>query len=293
MKRFSAALIWGVFLLVVGLFLQLKALNLFGAWGDLVWGALFAAAGLGFVIWFAFDLSRWWRVIPGFTLLAVGALLMLQSQKIHMEAWSSPLVLLGVALGFWAVLLTRREQWWAVIPAGMLTVIAVLLRFWSSLEDSSRLAVLFGGIGLVFLLLYAIRFGQQDTRWAAIPAGALLLLGLVTAMQTLLLPELVGRWWPILLVVAGVGLIALSLGLRAAPRVKVPRVKAPPAPEPDFEAIQPAPGASVTEQLPPASEPIRPAVPAEPIDIYELIKQQPQGSPPAAPPEAEQPLPGG
>lgn len=286
MKRFSAALIWGIFLLVAGLFLQLKGLGVFGAWGQLIWGALFAAAGIGFVIWFALDLARWWRAIPGFTLLGIGALLILQSRGLQMEAWSSPLALFGMALGFWAVLLARREHWWAVIPAGTLTVISILLRFWSELAESSRLAVLFGGIGLVFVLLYAIRFGQQDTRWAAIPAGALLLLSLVTVMQTLRLPALVADWWPLLLVVAGAGLIALALGLAAAPRKQTA-----PSPAPDFEAAPPAPGASVTETLPPASEPLhRPAAPPapaapqeKPIDIYELIKQQP----PAAPPEPE------
>ncbi len=291
MKRLSAALIWGIFLLVAGLFLQLKGLGLFGAWGDLIWGALFAAAGIGFLVWLVIDLARWWRAIPGFTLLGVGVLLILQSQGLQMEAWSSPLVLFGMALGFWAVLLIRREHWWAVIPAGILTVLSILLRFWADLPDSSRLAVLFGGIGLVFVLLYAIRFGQQDTRWAAIPAGALLLLGLVTVMQTLSLPTVVVNWWPILLVVAGVGVIVVALGLRATPREQ-----APPAPAPDFGSIPPAPGASVTEKLPPASEPVRPAVqpaplpaaaPEKPVDIYDLIKQQPQEPPPATPSEAK------
>ena len=193
-------------------------------------------------------------------------------------------MLFGMALGFWAVLLARREHWWAVIPAGMLTVISVLLRFWTSLPDSGRLAVLFGGIGLVFVLLYAIRFDQHDTRWAAIPAGALLLLGLVTVMQTLPLPALVADWWPLLLVAAGVVLLVVAFGRARR------RARHAPRPAPDFEALPPAPGASVTETLPPASEPVRPtaqpapaATPEKPVDIYELIKQQP----PVAPPEPE------
>lgn len=269
MKRFSAALVWGLFLLVAGLFLQLKSLGVFGIWGDLIWGALFAAAGVGFLAWFVFDLERWWRALPGFTLLGIGALLVLQSQGIHLLAWSSPLVLFGMALGFWAVLLVRREHWWAVIPAGMLTVIGILLGFWTDLSDSGRLAVLFSGIGMVFLLLYAIRFGQRDTRWAVIPAGALLLLGLVTLMQTVLLPPVIAGWWPILLLVAGVALLVIAFSRRApAP------AQAPAAPAPDFEALPPAPGASVTEKLPPAGEPVRSA-PEKPVDIYDLIKQQP------------------
>lgn len=277
MKRSLRILIWGIFLLVAGLFLQLKGLGVFGPWGDLIWGALFAAVGLGFVVWFVFDLGRWWRAIPGFTLLSIGVLLILQSQRFDLATWDSPLVLLGMALGFWAVLLVRREHWWAVLPAGMLTVIGILLGFWAELSAGGRLAVLFGGIGLVFVLLYLIRFGQHDTRWAAIPAGALLLLGLVTLMQTAVLPPLIVAWWPILLVVAGVALVVLALGLRAGSAAKEPVT-----PEPDFEALPPAPGAERIEKLPEAVEPPAPASqpavtpPSEaPVDIYELIKQQP------------------
>lgn len=286
MKRFREALTWAGALLAAGLFLLLKNLGIFREWGDLIWGALFAAVGLGFLIWFVVDLQRWWRAIPGFTLLGIGGWIILQWRNIALGEWSGALVLFTIALGFWAVLLIRGEHWWAVIPAGVLTVLGFLFGLWSRLTDLGRMTVLVVGIGLVFALLYVIRFGQRDTRWAAVPAAALLLLGLVTLMQALNLPPVVANWWPFLLVVAGLGIGIGVLGLRGATQPAAPVT-------PDLDVPIPAPGASRTDALPeaPAPQPAPPVVPAPaapvapvepapaPIDIYDLIKQQPESAP--------------
>ncbi len=291
MKRFTEAYIWAGVLLALGIFLLLKNLMVFGRWGDLAWGALYLAVGLGFLVWFAFDLQRWWRVLPAFTLLGSGAWVILRWQGLALGEWEGALVLFGMALGFWAVLLIRSEQWWAVIPAGALTVLGILFGFWSRLTELGRLAVLVTGIGLVFALLYVIRFGQKDTRWAAVPAGALILLGLVILMGSLNLPQVLAIWWPLLLSVAGIGIGAVTLGLQSAARSARPAVSPPPI----YAEPSPAPGASVVQDLPEApvlpqpSAPTRPVeTPATPspageVDIYELIKQQPQGDVPEPP----------
>ncbi len=291
MKRFREALAWAGALLVIGIFLLLKNLGIFGKWGDLIWGALFAAVGLGFLIWFVVNLERWWRAIPGFTLLGIGAWLILQWRNVALGEWNGTLVLFAMALGFWAVALVRGEHWWAVIPAGVLTVLGGLFRFWSQLTDLGRMTMLVAGIGLVFALLYLIRFGQRDTRWAGVPAAALLLLGLVTLMQALNLPEAIATWWPILLVVAGIGIGVGVLGLRGA------RQPAAPAAPGGDDLPVPAPGASVTGTLPdapvlptPRSTPREtPAPQAAPVDIYEMIKQQPPAAPSPAAPVGEPP----
>ncbi len=307
MKRFREALAWAGALLLVGVFLLLKNLDIFGKWGDLIWGALFVAVGLGFLIWFVVDLQRWWRAIPGFTLLGIGAWIILQWRNIALAEWSGALVLFAMALGFWAVALVRGEHWWSVIPAGVLTVLGFLFRFWSQLTDLGRMTMLVAGIGLVFALLYVIRFGQRDTRWAGVPAAALLLLGLVTLMQALNLPEVVATWWPLLLVVAGLGIGFGVLGLRGAARPA-----APAAPGID-DAAAPAQGASVTGALPeapvlpaprptPQQKPTPTPVPetavpqpaethkAEPVDIYEMIKQQPAAAPSETAPSPAEPV---
>jgi hypothetical protein len=270
MKRISPFLAWALFLLGAGIFLLLKNLGVFREWEQVVWGGIFAVVGLVFVIWFLFDRARYWRAIAGFTLLGIGAVILLEWRNVSLGDWGSALVLFGVALGFWAVLLAHADNWWALIPAGVLTVVGLLVGLGAEFSQDIWLAALFGGLGLVFLLLYLVRFGQHDTRWAGIPAAALLLVGLVTYVSALGGAELVQQWWPAVLIVVGIVLLILFLVTRR-PSGMLP---APPVQEP-------APSMAATR--PPAAplvpEPVAPA-PAEgqPGDIYDILAQQPPES---------------
>ncbi len=251
MKWLSKKLGWAIFLLLAGVFLLLKNLKVFDRrWGDGIgdgiWGGLFAAAGLGFLIWLLFNFqSGWqshaWGAIPGFTLLSVGAMLLL--------------------------------EWRAAIPAGVLTVVGVLLGFQERLSELGWLALFFLGLAVVFGLLYLVRAGQPDSRWAAIPAAALALLGVVTLVSAIGPTSEVLKWWPVLLLVGGLGLLLGALGRPSAVK---PAVKAKtPAVKPDYSAVTPAPGTSVTADWPdevvsPAVSPaVTPATAEEtPVDLY-------------------------
>ena len=279
MKRFNQAVGWGLFLLLAGVFLLLWNLSVLDPWGDLAWGALYALAGLGFLIWFAFGVGHWWRAIPAFTLLSIGAVILLETRGIDLGEWRAPIVLFGMALGFWAILVVRQENWWALLPAGVLTTVGVLFALWSRLTPVGRLAVLYIGIGLAFLLLYAIRYDERDARWASIPAGALLLLGAVTLASALQPPAVLADWWPIALVVVGLVLIIAGFVVRKPAAVA-------PAPAAGgaygggfggggFGELPPAPGASVMTDLPAAPAPSAPGAGEGDIDIYKLIKDQP------------------
>ncbi len=278
MTRFGAV----IFLLLAGVYLLLNNLGVIGPWGNFIWGALFAAVGLGFLIWFFTDRERWWRVIPGFTLLAAGAVIMLEAQKIALGNWAGAIVLFGVALGFWALLLRGSEFWWAVLPAGVLTVTSVLVGLGSRLSGQMWTAILLLGLGLVFVLLYLVRFGQKDTHWAIVPAGWLIVLGLVTFMGALELPAQFAKWWPILLILLALAYLVLVLVLRrsssATPSSKVPAT--------DYGAPVTAKGASATQTLPSVAVPAPKPAPAAPsagpeVDIYKLIEQQPKEPPPS------------
>jgi hypothetical protein len=273
MKRINEAVGWGAFLLLAGVFLLLKNLGVFGQWGEVAWAALYALAGLGFLVWFFTGLDNWWRAIPAFTLLGIGGGLFLAWRNPALAAYGPSLALAGTAVGFWAVLLVRKEQWWALVPAGALTTVAVLLALWGRLDLPGRMAVLLIGMGLTWLLLYVLRYNQHDTRWASVPAGALLLLGAVTLIGAFSMPAVLRNWWPIALVVGGLVLVIAGFAARK-PAGPAPVLK------PDgFETLPPAPGAAVTTNLPSVDYKPAPSTPkaeAGDVDIYELLKQQPK-----------------
>ncbi len=284
MKRPNAALGWTSFLILSGVFLLLKNLKILDPWGEVAWGGAFALAGFAFLIAFAIQRNRSWRAIPGFTLLSIGAIVLLTWRGVDLGNWIGPLVLFGVALGFWAMLAVQRDAWWAVIPAGALSVVGVLIGFWDRLAPLQRNSALFIGLGLVFALLYVMRLDENDNRWAALPAAALVLFGLVTLFGgTEATRAGIWLWWPVLLIVGGIVGLALALGIRRRP--------APVAPIPEsYETIEPAKGTSAIGELPEApladSAPVKSST--EPTDIYALLGQQPA---PDEPETSEPPAP--
>ena len=280
----NQGLLWAILLLLAGAFLLLKNLDVFGQWGDVAWGGLFVVAGLGFLAWFVLNIQQWWRAIPGFILLSIGALVLLEWQKISLGEWRSSLVLFGIALGFWTVLLVRSENWWAAIPAGVLTLIGVLDGLKLSSNDPAWLAIFFAGLGLVFGLIYLLP--RRDTRWAAVPAAGLILVAVTTFTSAANNMQMVVRWWPVLLLAAGLGLLIGSLQ-RPATGAKIgtaqeaattptgsasggtqtvtPGYNSEPAPRPAIPLAGPA--ASEAEDEGPAED--------KPADIYEFLAQQP------------------
>jgi hypothetical protein len=302
MKRANQGLFWAIFLLVAGLFLLLKNMDVFGEWGQVVWGGLFAAIGLIFLIFFVANVQQWWRAIPGFVLLSLGASALLEWRNVALGYWNGSLILFGVALAFWSVLLVRRENWWAEVPAGVLTVLGVLLGMQGTWRPDSTqwLIALAVGLGLVFALLYVLRLGERETWWPAVPAAALLLFAVVKQVGPAAPSQGILRAWPALLLVVGVGVLVLSL--QRLPSKYGREEPATPRGRPelgslagDFEAPPRAPGASVTQSVPDveASLPARPAPvapSAPPADaapeqmtseqLYEFLKNQPPETPP-------------
>jgi hypothetical protein len=276
MKRMNPFLAWALFLLGAGIFLLLKNLGVFQEWGEAAWGGIFAVVGLAFVIWFVTDRQRYWRAIAGFTLLGIGALILLGWRNVSLGNWGGALALLSVALGFWAVSLAGADNWWAVIPAGVLTVVGLLVGLGADLSKAPWLAAFFAGLGLVFLLLYLVRFGQHDTHWAGIPAAALLLVGLVTWVGAQSLTVFVSDWWPAVLILIGIVLLVLFLLSRRPPGLLPPV----PVQEPALETPVVAPVAPVAPpatQQPFMTQEPAPLAPAEeqPADIYDVLAEQP------------------
>jgi len=166
------------------------------------------------------------------------------------------------------VLLSGDDNWWALIPAGVLTLMGVLIGFQARLSEAAWLAVFFLGLAAVFGLLYLLRLGQHDTGWAGVPAAAFLLVGVVTLVGASNLAGPIAQWWPILLLVAGV--IMLILALRG-PKPAAPPAAATGQPAPTLPGVSLAPGLSPASP-PPTDEP--------PVDIYALLAQQPKDDKP-------------
>jgi len=264
MKRINPGLLWAGFFILVGIFVLLWNLGVLDPWGSAIWGGLFVATGVGFVIWFFVDSTRRWEVVAGTALIGGGALVLLQWQNIALGDWRLGLVMLSLALGFWLVALFRPADWWAALPAGVLTLLGLLIGLGRELSPQAFDALFLVGLGAVFGLIYLMRLSKGGARWALIPAVGFVLLGVVSWFNITESSADLLRWWPLALIAGGILLGVVSVSRRRTP-APVKEQQKPAAP--DTSVV--APGAARIETIPDSPEP------AAQADIYELIKNQP------------------
>jgi hypothetical protein len=225
--------------------------------------------------------------------LAVAAIIFLAARGVP-TTWVATVLLAGIALAFLVIYASdREERWWALIPFGSVTVMMVVILLGAGTEAATELlgAVLFGGMGLVFFLIYALSRERQRFGWALVPAATLGVMALVALAAYLpsASPAMAeaARLWPVLLVLGGLvlmGYAALRASRKAPPALELP-------PQPAAAETPLAPGASVTALADdePPSRPMRderspinrmdetPATTAsgEVNDIYEFLKNAP------------------
>jgi hypothetical protein len=261
-------------LVAAGLFMLLLnfgALSAYEPLAQYIAAAALAAGGIGFFIAFAAAPANWWRLIPAWMLLAIGVMVFLTTFPAVGGIVIAAVLFAGLAVAFAHIyLLNRIVNWWAVIPGGFLAVLGLVIVLSGAIARIETLgALLFVGLGLVFFLVYLL--GERRRQWwALMPAGVLGFFGVFVLTTGADAPSAgLLRWWPLLVVLAG--LIVGWMGLRrrtppalevnrapaARPAPAAPAAPAAPSPAPGRAALgeytAPAPGATV-EVLPPPDE---------------------------------------
>lgn len=197
---------WSLILMSSGILLLLFEFDLLTPYTPLlqyVLAGLFVFAAILFFGAFARTPAEWWRVIPGWTLLALAAILLLSTLAVD-QRWLGAAVFGGLALAFAHVYVTDRiGRWWALIPGGFLLVLGLVIGLSVWIEQIEWLALLlFGGLSAVFFLLFLLHRRQW---WAVLPGGVLFAFAALAAVRSndgQLAPIL--RWWPAILIVAGI-----------------------------------------------------------------------------------------
>jgi hypothetical protein len=137
------------------------------------------------------------------TLISVGLVIGVdQAVGDQSGEWSGAIVVGGIGLSFLLIYLTTRQQWWALIPGGVMLSIACMLVAQQFLSENGSLGIFFFGLGLTFAAVGMVRTEKGRMKWPWIPAGILMVVGLlllVTASAANLLPIL----GPIALVLVG------------------------------------------------------------------------------------------
>lgn len=83
----------------------------------------------------------------------------------------------GAGLGFIAIYLTNRRNWWAIIPSGVLLTLGGVSFASNFTRGQDTGALFFIGLGLTFLFEAIPPTGSHGMTWAFIPAAILLIFG--------------------------------------------------------------------------------------------------------------------
>jgi hypothetical protein len=217
----------GVGLILVGLLLLLDALHL-PFWRDLLWPVIFGIGAIAFLTVFARSRESWWAAIPGFVLL--GLCLTTALSRFWPGAGDVPasLFFLCLAGGFGAVHLRDRDNWWALIPAGVMLTLAVVVALPPQMDGMPSASILFLGLAATFMILASVPLKSTrktgdplsdptvDRRmwWPLIPGTVLGAMGVVFALQAATLLPAANYLTPLALLLAGIILVVHSMRTR-------------------------------------------------------------------------------
>lgn len=181
MKTISWRAILGVLLILFGSVALLQALDVITLQGDIsAWirAAIFILGGLIFLyVLLQAPQTNWWAAIPGFTLAGLGVMLALTNIPNFIEKIGVGIFLASIGASFLVVLLINRSFWWAIIPAGIMVSIALLVGL-SFLPGFDSPWLMFFGFAATFgaVALYT-RQPNERFHWAWIPALVFVILG--------------------------------------------------------------------------------------------------------------------
>lgn len=210
MNRIESRVLFGLLLIFGGGIFLLNNLNLLSL--DNVWPIITGIPALIFVYVFLSDRNSWWAAIPGGALSGITLMLLVYQFTRETPDYLTGLFLFGgVGVGFLAVYFrTAMREWWAIIPGGVTLTLAAVTALDHFIEDSEIGGGIFMlGLGATFALVYLTPAPGAQTKWAAIPAAILSLIGLLSLLSSTRIVDFI---WPLALI--GLGGYVLYKGTR-------------------------------------------------------------------------------
>ena len=183
-------LFWGLVLILGGgLFLFLNV-GAFDQFSPQFWMAVFAGASLlFFASYFLSGIRNWGWLFPASISAGLALTIFLSEAEVSSTFLGAP-ILLSIALPFGvAFALQPRKNWWALIPAWIMAVLALVTLIAENVAGELIAALILFAIGAPFLVVY---LADRSRQWALIPAFVLIGVGLIPLAVTRMGGETLG-----------------------------------------------------------------------------------------------------
>lgn len=181
MRRSRSTILVAIVLILAGGVLLAQNLGLLGPLQLPIESYILGGLGLLFLLVFlTAPAENWWAAIPGCVLLGVGMATYLDTRPIQNE-WGGSAVLFSIGLPFLLIYLVKRGSfWWALIPGGIMTALAVITILALRVRGEVVGTLVLWLIALAFWIVYA---ANRRDWWAIIPAGTMTVLGLMPLLS--------------------------------------------------------------------------------------------------------------
>jgi hypothetical protein len=204
---------WALIPGAVMVFLTLTLLIVDTVAGEWVGALLLFMIALAFLAVYLMQRTRWWALLVAyiFGVLSVAPAMAAGGRD---AAYFGPLFLFAIGLPFLVLYLRSSAQWWAIIPAGVLTTIA-LIAAWaiagfiqSEREGAYASALMMGGLAATFAVLW-LRHAKDWARIVTLVLAAL-------AVASLFFVSYYQFIWPVAIILVGAYLLFSALRPKAA-----------------------------------------------------------------------------
>jgi len=193
----------------VMLFIALTTLLVDRVGGEWIGTMFLFLIGLAFFVVYMNNRAHWWALLVAYILFVLSIAPAMASFGGDVPAYYGAIFLLAVGIPFFVVYFRTQENWWAIIPAGVLTVLAVIaagaVAGWinGDTQGGYTTAFLMGGVTITFAIVWL----RNEKPWAR---GVTIVLAVLT-VASLFLAAYTEIFWPVALILSGAYLLFTTM----------------------------------------------------------------------------------
>ena len=192
------------------LFLALVTLLVDNVGGEWIGSVFLFLIGLSFLIVYLNNRTRTWALLVAYILFVLSIAPALASFGGDTAAYFGSVFLLAVALPFFIIYFRSGESnWWAIIPAGVMTTIAIIATLgiagWIRDTETGGYsnAIMMGGLAVTFAVVWL----RHAKSWAKVVSIILAVL----AVASIFFASYTEIFWPVAIILAGGYLLYTSM----------------------------------------------------------------------------------
>jgi len=191
------------------LFLAMVLLLVDNVGGEWIGTMFLFLIGLTFFVVYMNNRSRWWALLVAYIMFVLSLAPAMASFGGDTAAYYGAIFLFAVALPFFVVYFRTEDNWWAIIPAGSLTALALVaaaaVAGWinGDTQGGYTTAFLMGAVAVTFAVVW-LRDGMQ---WAK---GVTVVLAVLT-VASVFLAAYTEIFWPVALIISGAYLLFITM----------------------------------------------------------------------------------